>query len=139
MEATTDTGDAGTAGYASETKTTPADRRAHERFRLPMELRWEGLSGRHSARLYDLSLSGCYVETLGQVQAGEQIRFEVQSPAGGWVQLQGEVVHAQTHMGFGLHFLDLSEEQARAVAELIGHARAASGPTADNQTYLQAA
>jgi hypothetical protein len=104
----------------------PPERRLSERVRLPLELRWEGLSGRHSARLYDLSSSGCYVEAPGQVQTGELVRFEVQSPTGRWLRLEGEVVHAETHMGFALRFVDLSESQACVVEELVEYARAVS-------------
>ena len=104
----------------------PPEQRLSDRVRLPLELRWEGLSGKHAARLYDLSSSGCYVETLGQVQAGERVGFEVQSPTGRWLPLKGEVVHAQTHMGFALRFLDLSESQACVVEELVEYARAVS-------------
>jgi hypothetical protein len=105
--------------------TLPEQRRS-DRVRLPLELRWESLSGRHAARLYDLSRTGCYVEAPGQVQTGEPVRIEVQSPTGRWLQFMGEVVHAQTHMGFALRFLDLSESQACVVDELVEYARAVS-------------
>ena len=104
----------------------PPEQRRSERVRLPLELRWESLSGRHAARLYDLSSTGCYIEAPGQVQTGELVRFEVQSPTGRWLRLKGEVVHAQTHMGFALRFLGLSESQGCVVDELVEYARAAS-------------
>lgn len=78
------------------------DQRLHQRVRLPLEMRWEGISGRHTARVYDLSLSGCYVETLGHVTRDERIEFEIQLPTGRWLRLQGVVMHAQSGMGFGL-------------------------------------
>ena|SRR5215213_5525569 len=106
----------------------PPELRLSDRVRLPLELRWGGLSGRHTARLYDLSGSGCYIEAPGQVQTGEFIQFEVQSPTGRWLRLKGEVVHAQTHMGFALRFLDLSESQACVLDELVEYARAVSVP-----------
>ena len=115
------------------------ERRQHMRVRFPLEVRWEGLSGRHAARVYDISLSGCYVETMGQVHTGEHVRFEVQSPAGPWVRLQGVVVHSQAYMGFGLRFDGMSEQQTRAVAELLGRARGAARPPVDTPTCLQAA
>ena len=104
----------------------PQEQRRSARVRLPLELRWEGLSGRHTARLYDLSGTGCYIEALGQVQVGELVRFEVQSPTGRWLRLKGNVVHAQTHMGFALRFLDLSESQECVIDELVEYARAVS-------------
>ena len=48
------------------------NRRAHERLRLPLEAQWEGQSGRHEARVYDLSPGGCYIESIGQVTDGER-------------------------------------------------------------------
>jgi hypothetical protein len=101
----------------------PDERRRHERVRFPLEVRWEGLSGRHSSRVYDLSLSGCYVESLGQVQPREQIRFEIQSPSGRWLSLTGEVVHAQPNLGFGVRLSDLSESQREALTGLLDYAR----------------
>jgi len=106
----------------------PPELRLSDRVRLPLELRWGGLSGRHAARLYDLSSSGCYIEAPGRVHTGELVRFEVQSPTGRWLRLKGEVVHAQTHMGFALRFLDLSESQACVLDELVEYARAVSAP-----------
>ncbi len=100
------------------------ERRQFERVRLPMEVRWEGLAGKHAARIYDLSLSGCYVETLGQVQVGEIIRFEVQSPTGRWLEFRGVVVHSQPNMGFGLHLVNLSETDHDVLARLLEYGNA---------------
>jgi hypothetical protein len=98
------------------------ERRQFERARLPLEMRWEGLSGRHTARIYDLSLSGCYVETLGQVTPGEHISFEIELPTGRWLRLEGEVVHAQPNMGFGLLLNNLPETDRNMLAHLLEYA-----------------
>jgi hypothetical protein len=92
------------------------------RVRFPLEMRWEGLSGRHTSRIYDISLSGCYVETLGEVQTGERVRFGVQSPTGRWLTFEGEVAHHQPNMGFGLRFVNLSETQRDVLTRLIDYA-----------------
>ena len=42
------------------------ERREDERARVSIEARWEGLSGQHKARVADLSLGGCFIDTLGQ-------------------------------------------------------------------------
>lgn len=99
------------------------EQRHHERIRFPLEVRWEGLSGKHQARIYDISLRGCYIESLGQVQLKEYIRFEIQSPTGRWLALQGEVVHCQPNIGFGVSLIDMSELQNNALAELIDYTR----------------
>ena len=92
--------------------------------RLPLELRWEGLSGRHVARVYDLALGGCYIETLGQVTQNEGIRFEIQLPTGRWMSLSGEVVHYQPNMGFAVRFTNLSEAERELLASLLDYAGA---------------
>ena len=98
------------------------ERRQFGRVRLPMEVRWEGLSGRHAARVYDLSLGGCYVETMGQVMLGERIRFEIELPTGRWLRLEGEVAHAQPNMGFGLRLVNLSGTDRDMLAHLLEYA-----------------
>ena len=98
------------------------ERRQYGRVRLPMEVRWEGLSGRHAARVYDLSLGGCYVETMGQAARGERLRFEIKLPTGRWLSLEGEVVHAQPHMGFGLRLINLSGTDRAMLAHLLEYA-----------------
>ena len=99
------------------------ERRQFERVRLPMEVHWEGLSGKHVARVYDLSLSGCYVETLGQVAGGERVRLDIELPTGRWMSLEGDVVHAQANMGFGLRLVNLSGADRGMLAHLLEYAR----------------
>jgi hypothetical protein len=103
------------------------ERRQDARVRIPLEMRWESLSGRHTARVYDISMSGCYVETLGEVQQGERLRIEIQSPTGRWLPFKGVVVHRETNMGFGLSLVEVSDPQRATLAELIDYARSISG------------
>jgi hypothetical protein len=103
------------------------EKRLCERVLFVMEARWEGLSGKHVSRVYDISLTGCYIESLGQVQLSERIEFEIQSPTGRWLPLQGKVMHSQLNMGFGVSFINMSEIQQEALAELIDYARSLHG------------
>jgi hypothetical protein len=99
------------------------DTRKHDRVLLPLEARWEGLSGRHTARISDLSLGGCYIETLGQVTIGEEISFDIQLPTQNWMPLRGKVIYHFPNMGFGVQFLDLSELESNVLENLIEYAR----------------
>jgi hypothetical protein len=121
------------------TPAAPPSRKGGEPIRLQLQLRWEGFSGRHAARLYALNRVGCFIETLGHVHNGEFIWFEVQSPTGRWVQLQGEVMRAHPRAGFMLRFLGLSERQACIVGELVDYARVVSAPSLEAPTLRQAA
>ena len=99
------------------------ERRRQDRVRIPLEARWKGLSGRHEARIYDLSLSGCYIESTGQVAIHELVQFEIQSLSGRWLPLQGEVMHFQPSFGFAVRFTDLSEAQQSSLDALLEYAR----------------
>lgn len=99
------------------------ERRDDKRVRLPLEMRWDGKASGHTARVYDISLSGCYIESIAHVTMGERIGFEVQLPTGSWLPLHGEVVHYQPDMGFALRFLDLSEQDRNTLAWLIEYVR----------------
>jgi PilZ domain-containing protein len=95
------------------------DRRTYERVFLPLEARWMGQSGRHKARVSDISLGGCYIESLGDVTIGEIIRFEIQMPTEKWMPLHGEVAYQHPGMGFGVRFRALSELQRKLVESVI--------------------
>ncbi len=100
------------------------ERRRSERVPLSLEVRWESLSGMQaSARVSDISLSGCYVESLAQVINGERVNLEVRSPTGRWLSLHGEVVYQHPNVGFGLRFSGLSELEQGIIAQVMEFAR----------------
>ncbi|MDT7541134.1 MAG: hypothetical protein QOE33_1038 [Acidobacteriota bacterium] len=99
-----------------------SERRKYPRVRVPLEARWEGQSGKHEARIDEIGLGGCYIESLGQVTVGERIVFQVQTPEGRWLILHGEIVYRQQDMGFGVRFLPLAPPTERHLAAIIRNA-----------------
>ena len=99
------------------------ERRRDERIPLMLDVRWEGLSGKHAARISDISLSGCYVESIGQVMVGEAVRFDIEMPTGRWMQLRGEVVYQFPTLGFGVQFTDLTLMERNLLAYMIEYGR----------------
>jgi hypothetical protein len=95
------------------------DTRFDERYSLPLEVHWESLSGKRRARISDISLGGCYMESLAQVAVGEEVHFEIQLPTGGRMPLRGEVVHLHPNIGFGLRFLSLSVMERNVLMHVI--------------------
>ena len=95
------------------------NRRTDERVSTNLSVRWEGLSGKHEARLEDVSLGGCFVNTAGRVDPGEIVVFEIKLPSGEWLTLRGEVVSFQQGIGFGVVFSFLTDDEERALRELI--------------------
>jgi hypothetical protein len=95
------------------------DRRQQERMPLLLDVQWESLSGKHSARITDISRGGCYIESLGQVTVGETIRFKIQLPTGRSMSLGGKVMYHHPNLGFGVCFDDLTEQDHNALAQLL--------------------
>src|SRR6476659_960994 len=106
------------------------DRRSRPRLSVSLDAVWDEDSGaRHSARVTDLSEGGCYLDTVGEVMAGEIVAFRVLLPDGDWLYLEGEVRHHRHGRGFGVQFVDLNEEQTENLTRLLQIAREA-GPEA---------
>jgi hypothetical protein len=95
------------------------ERRSGQRVSLNLPARWNGLSGSHEARIEDLSLGGCFVNTTRRVDVGEDVVVEIQLPAGDWLQLNGTAVAYQHGIGFGVEFSYLTEIDEEAIRELI--------------------
>jgi PilZ domain len=97
------------------------DRRSDERVRTNLPARWDGLSGGHEARIEDISLGGCFVNTTGLVSIGEVVVLQVRLPSGEWLTLRGQAATAQEGIGFGLNFSFITDEEEYALRELISN------------------
>ena len=97
------------------------DRRNEKRWDVCLDAVWDGKSGNYVARVTDLSEGGCYVDTMGEAQVGEVIAFKLQLPDGEWFELNGEVAHQSSPLGFGLRFVKLTDEQHKKLRSLLDH------------------
>ncbi len=95
------------------------NRRNDERVLTNLPAKWGGLDGDHEGRIEDLSLGGCFVNTPGRVDVGEIVGVEIKLPSGEWLPLRGEVTSYQTGIGFGLLFSFLTDDEERALRELL--------------------
>ena len=95
------------------------NRRSDERISTNLPARWDGLSGQNEARIEDLSMGGCFVNTRGRVDIGEVVGIEVKLPSGEWLQLRGEVASYMAGTGFGVLFTFLTEDEEQTLRELI--------------------
>jgi PilZ domain len=94
------------------------DRRSQERLEVCLDAVWDG-SGSRSARIADLSEGGCFVDTIGEAYTGELLTFHIQLPDGNWLDLKGEVAHQMRPVGFGLRFVELSDEQREQLRQFL--------------------
>ncbi len=95
------------------------ERRTSKRKRVLLEAKWESMSRRHEARVDDVSLGGCFVNTYGRVELQEDVNLEIQLPSGEWLSLRGKVASYQPGVGFGMSFSSLSKNEADALKELM--------------------
>ena len=98
------------------------ERRSTERKIVLLEARWESMSRKHEARVDDVSLGGCFVNTNGSVELNEPVSLHIQLPAGASLNLRGTVVMYQPGVGFGMSFTELSNEEEAGLKELIASA-----------------
>jgi hypothetical protein len=95
------------------------ERRHSERKRILLEAKWESMSRTHEARVDDVSLGGCFVNTYGKVELGEHVELEIQLPSGEWLPLRGSVASYQPGVGFGMSFSSLGAEESAILKQLI--------------------
>ena len=95
------------------------NRRSDERVSINLPARWDGLAGRNEARIEDLSMGGCFVNTAGRVDIGEIVGIEIKLPSGEWLPLRGEVASYIGGTGFGVLFTFLTDDEEQALRELI--------------------
>lgn len=99
---------------------------------VSLEVVWQGAAGKHDARMGEISMSGCFIDSMGQEVLGETIHFKVHLPSGLWASLQGVVVYQEYPIGFGLDFTDLTEGDKRILEEVIvAHGGKPSNNTAE--------
>src|SRR5580765_4285384 len=79
------------------------ERRSAERFRANLKVRWQSLMTQGRGAVCDLSASGCFVLTGGQVTPRELIRLEL-IEGDEVTTLWGQVAYRVNEMGFALRF-----------------------------------
>lgn len=94
-----------------------AERRLHPRVRGPFDGYWDG-AGRHAGRVVDLSLTGCFVESVLVPVVGQRVTVSV-GIAGQQIDLPATVVYVEVNLGFAVHFVDMPAEIASLLRKEI--------------------
>lgn len=99
------------------------DRRGKERFPVEIEIEWEGLVGRRTGTISDISFGGCFVMCSGEVEDGETVKLFLPLADGMRVQFWGEVVNHIFEIGFGMRFIEISDAQREIVISIVTSAK----------------
>jgi hypothetical protein len=94
------------------------ERREDERAAVSIEAWWEGLSGRHLARVSDISMGGCFIETVILPAVGDVVVFAIMRPKAGWLELRGTVVSVDPAAGFSVTYTFLTDEEQQELKRL---------------------
>jgi len=69
----------------------------------------------------DVSLGGCYVESLNPVKVGQVLNLSLCLPANKRLRFRGEVRYHQPTIGFGIKFLQLSSFEQATLEALLNY------------------
>lgn len=78
----------------------------------------EDCSWQRAARVTDLSIRGCYIDSYRVPPLGETVEFTV-NIWGQEVPLRGVVVHATAGIGFAIEFAALDETAVSRIASFV--------------------
>jgi len=90
-----------------------------EQVNVSLDVVWQGGAGKYDARMGEISLDGCFIESKGQEIIGETINFKVRLPTGIWVTLEGTVSAQEYPIGFEVRFTDLTTENRKLILEVV--------------------
>jgi len=94
------------------------ERRTSERVRANLNVRWETLKTQGRGSVCDLSSSGCFVLTGGEVTAGELIRLELVFN-NDIATLWGHIIYSISEMGFAIRFVLAGGEETSLPDRMI--------------------
>jgi hypothetical protein len=102
------------------------ERRSDKRVQYRSEVNVEGFGGElaKASRICDLSVSGAFIEAFTVAPEGTRLHLEF---AIGESRVQGtaEVRYSVPQIGMGVRFLDLGDEERKAIEALVGASRGA--------------
>lgn len=95
------------------------DKRRFERKEMVAEAQMEFSSGKYDSRISELSLGGCYVDSIASVVEGEPISLTIKSGDNS-MPFTGEVAYLLPGFGFGIRFTDVTEEKENFLRKIMG-------------------
>lgn len=94
------------------------ERRKYKRVVVSFEVKFFGTQN-YRARIADISLGGCYVETIAYVAVGEILTLEIETPTNYWLKLRAKVEYIHPNVGFGVSFLPLTQNEMDVLENLL--------------------
>ena len=100
------------------------EQRRHDRLSRPLEGSWRGSSGQAPCRIMDLSMGGCFLQSMANPAKGEETLVTIRIDDERSLALAGHVVYVETGMGFAVEFAPMNEADAKNLQALNDAIRA---------------
>jgi uncharacterized protein (TIGR02266 family) len=95
--------------------------REQERIPLNLDVELDSSSGKYEVRISDISLGGCYVDTIAPAAEGEPVKLKIKMPeSGDTIVFTGTVAYSMERFGFGVRFTDLTDQQKAFLESVMG-------------------
>src|SRR5437762_13047043 len=94
------------------------ERRGAPRLTVDLTVNWETLKASGRGQVSDLSSTGCFVLSGGDISSRELVRLQITSPQR-VVTLWGQIVYVAQEMGFAVHFLIIDDLDRRDLRKLM--------------------
>ena len=105
------------------------EQRASPRVRVDLNVKWETLSSQGRGTISDLSSTGCFVLSGGEVSPGELVCLQIVSVQPG-ADFWGQVIYATEEMGFALRFVFANDTDRDALKKLINDLKSSQATNA---------
>ena len=96
--------------------------RKQDRVTYLKEVVLEFTSGRRTARISDISAGGCYIDTIVSVTVGDEVTIHISASDGSSMPFDGQVAYILAGNGFGVEFLNLTDEHKEFLKDLMASA-----------------
>lgn len=93
--------------------------RQHERTQYFTEISLECASGKRQARISDISLGGCFVDTITNVCEGEEVKLSGELGSGEHLDVKGKVAYVMNGFGFGVAFTEFDNGSEATIKKMI--------------------
>lgn len=96
-----------------------SDKRRAKRVSYPCEAECYGAASNPlSPRISDLSVTGAFIDSMTELPAGTRLNLKFALPSGK-IAVTAEVAHSMPHFGMGVRFVDLTDEQRKAIEQVV--------------------
>jgi hypothetical protein len=99
-------------------------RRAHHRVAGPFDGRRVGAL-ETPIQLFDLSLGGCFINSLHEQKLGIMLVLKIELPGEGWITLKAKTLYRRGEFGFAVKFIEMSEDASLRLERALDALQAA--------------